>query len=166
MYLHPKNRSISFQKRRKMLCSHHFRVFTWWAKNGPFSCEREAYPSHSHRFQNMPASCERSFNFLKKVNDLTWFVSNIPNSWLWYFVFNRWNKSNGHLPERTWRAGKCFHFLSYRLTLSYHHRICMFRCTSKTKLCVLEKARVLQTRTSISTLHGRQPQENMCILSR
>ena len=30
------------------------------AKNVPFSCEREAYPSHFHRFQNVPASCEQS----------------------------------------------------------------------------------------------------------
>ena len=28
MYLHPKSRSGSFQKRRKMFCFHHFRVFT------------------------------------------------------------------------------------------------------------------------------------------
>ena len=30
------------------------------AKNVPFSCEREAYPSNFHRFQNVPASYERS----------------------------------------------------------------------------------------------------------
>ena len=28
MYLRHKNRSVSFQKRRKMFCSHHFGVFT------------------------------------------------------------------------------------------------------------------------------------------
>ena len=28
MYLNPKNRSVSFQKRRKMSLSHHFQVFT------------------------------------------------------------------------------------------------------------------------------------------
>ena len=33
------------------------------AKNVPFSCEREAYPSHFHRFQNLPASCERSLSW-------------------------------------------------------------------------------------------------------
>ena len=32
------------------------------AKNVPFSCEQEAYPTHFHRFQNVPASCERSLN--------------------------------------------------------------------------------------------------------
>ena len=31
-------------------------------KNVPFSCEREAYPSHFHRFQNVSASCKRSLN--------------------------------------------------------------------------------------------------------
>ena len=28
MYLHPKNRSVSFQKRLKMFCFHHFQVST------------------------------------------------------------------------------------------------------------------------------------------
>ena len=28
MYLHSKNRSVAFQKHRKMFCFHHFRVFT------------------------------------------------------------------------------------------------------------------------------------------
>ena len=67
IYLHPpKNRSVLFQKRRRMFCSHHFRVFTRTVskicrlgfhfqhlpfsksvgKNIPFSCQREAYPSH------------------------------------------------------------------------------------------------------------------------
>ena len=65
MYLHPKNRSVSFQKRLKMFCFHYFQVFTRCrfqnvpvgvplskstvfksaGKNVPFSCEREAYPS-------------------------------------------------------------------------------------------------------------------------
>ena len=69
--LNPKNRSVSFQKRLKMLYFHHFKVFTRCrfqdvpirvpfsksavfkicrfqnlpAKNVPFSCEQEAYPS-------------------------------------------------------------------------------------------------------------------------
>ena len=29
-------------------------------KNVPLSCEREAYPSIFHRFQNVPAACEGS----------------------------------------------------------------------------------------------------------
>ena len=33
-------------------------------KNVPFSCEWEAYPSNFHRFQNVPASCERSLKTL------------------------------------------------------------------------------------------------------
>ena len=81
MYLYPKNRPVSFQKRRQMFCFHHFRVFTRCCfqnlsvkvpfskhtifeicrpKNVPFSCEREAYPSHYHRFQKVPGSCECS----------------------------------------------------------------------------------------------------------
>ena len=95
MYLHPKNRSVSFQKCPKMFCFHHIQVFTRCcfqnvsvrvpfskstvfklcrqkmchfrvngrpirhifhrfqtlpAKNVPFSCEREAYPSHFSPF--------------------------------------------------------------------------------------------------------------------
>ena len=36
MYLHPANQSVLFQKRRKIICFHHFRVFT------------------RHRFQSVP----------------------------------------------------------------------------------------------------------------
>ena len=32
------------------------------SKNVPFSCEREAYPSHFDRLKNFPASCESSLN--------------------------------------------------------------------------------------------------------
>ena len=34
-------------------------------KNVPFSCEREAYPSHYFPFSNVPASCECSLNGVK-----------------------------------------------------------------------------------------------------
>ena len=34
------------------------------AQKMPFSCEREAYPSHSDHFLNVPASCECSLNDL------------------------------------------------------------------------------------------------------
>ena len=37
-----------------------FIVFKICRKNLPFLCEQEAYPSHFHRFQNVPASCERT----------------------------------------------------------------------------------------------------------
>ena len=79
MYLHSKNRSVAFQKHRKMFCFHHssvhrmmfpkctgyssvFKIYRFQnvpAKNVPFSCEREAYRSHFSPFQNVPASCER-----------------------------------------------------------------------------------------------------------
>ena len=69
-YLHPKNRPVSIQKRRKMFCLHHCRVShdavsnlcrlgfrcqiycfrNLPAKNVPFLCEQEAYPSHFSPF--------------------------------------------------------------------------------------------------------------------
>ena len=70
VYIHPKNRPVSFKDRPKMICFHHFQVFTRRrfqnvsvrvpfsksivfkiyrfqnlpAKNVQFSCEWEAYP--------------------------------------------------------------------------------------------------------------------------
>ena len=66
-YLHPKSRSVSFQKCLKMFCFHHIQVFTRCCfqnvfvfkiyrfqnlpgKNVPFSCEQEAYPSNFSPF--------------------------------------------------------------------------------------------------------------------
>ena len=82
-YLQPNIRRVSFQKRRKMfyfyhlessndtvskMCRLEFRFqnlpFSNSSdKNVPFSCELGTYPSHFHRFQNVPASCERSLSF-------------------------------------------------------------------------------------------------------
>ena len=90
MYHHSKNRSVAFQKCRKMF---HFVIFKsshdagsklyclWFrfqnlplsksaSKNVPFSYEQEAYPSHFSPFQNVTASrerclrihCHKSFN--------------------------------------------------------------------------------------------------------
>ena len=80
-YLHPKNRPVSIQKRRKMFCLHHYRVFTRCCLKSrpvrvPFSnstvfeiCRQKmcrfrvnGRPIRHifHRFQNVPASCERS----------------------------------------------------------------------------------------------------------
>ena len=71
MYLNPKDRSVSFQKRMRMFSFHHFQLFTRYhfqkyadwssvfkiyrfqnlpAKNVPFSCEQEAYPSNFSPF--------------------------------------------------------------------------------------------------------------------
>ena len=70
MYLHSKNRSVAFQKHRKMFCfiifecsndavSKMYRLYFRFqnlpfsksaGKNVPFSCEREAYPSHFSPF--------------------------------------------------------------------------------------------------------------------
>ena len=83
VYLHPKNRSISFQKRLKMFFFRHFQVFTRCSFQNvpvrvPFSkstvfkiCRQKmcrfrvnGRPIRRifHRFQNLPASCERSLN--------------------------------------------------------------------------------------------------------
>ena len=80
MYLHPKNRSVSFQMRIKMFCFHHFQVFTRcrfqnvpvrvpFSKSAVFKICRQKMcrfrvngrPMRRifHRFQNLPASCER-----------------------------------------------------------------------------------------------------------
>ena len=76
MCLHSKNRSVAFQKHRKMFCCHHFRMFTRCCFQNvpvivPFSkptvfktCRQKMCRFHVngrpfHRFQNVPASCER-----------------------------------------------------------------------------------------------------------
>ena len=87
MYLHCKNRSIAFQKHRKMFCFHHFRVFTRccfqtvlvivpFSKSTVFKiCQQKMCRFlvngrpifHTlHRFQNVPASCERSLSSTSK----------------------------------------------------------------------------------------------------
>ena len=79
--LHPKNLSVSFQKRLKMFCFHHFQVFTRYSfpnvlirvpfskstvfkiclqKMCRFRVNRRPIRRIFHRFQNVPASCERS----------------------------------------------------------------------------------------------------------
>ena len=65
VYLRPKIRSVSFQKRQKMFCFRHIQVFTRCSfqnvpvralfskstgKNVPFSWERKAYPSNFSPF--------------------------------------------------------------------------------------------------------------------
>ena len=81
MYLNPKNCSVSFQKRLKMFYFHHFEVFTRCRfQNVPirvpfskstvfkicrqkmcrFRVNRRPIRRIFHRFQNVPASCERS----------------------------------------------------------------------------------------------------------
>ena len=80
-YLHPKNRPVSIHKRRKMCCLHHCRVFTrccfkfrpvrvpfskstvfeiCWQKMCRFRVNGRPIRHIFHRFQNVPASCERS----------------------------------------------------------------------------------------------------------
>ena len=77
MNLNPKNSSVSFQKRLKMFYFHHFTVFTRCRfQNVPirvpfsikicrhkmcrFRVDRRPIRRIFHRFQNVPASCERS----------------------------------------------------------------------------------------------------------
>ena len=80
-YLHPRSRSVSLQKCLEMFCFHHFQVFTRCRFQNvsvrvPFSrstvfriCRQKLCRFHVngrpirhifHRFQNVPASCERS----------------------------------------------------------------------------------------------------------
>ena len=81
MYIHPKNPSVSFQQRLKMFFFHHFQAFTRcrfqnvlvgvpFSKSTVFKICRQnicrfrvnGRPIRRifHRFQNLPASCERS----------------------------------------------------------------------------------------------------------
>ena len=81
LYLHPKDRSVSFQKRLQIFCFHHFRVFTQcrfqnvpvrvpFSKSTTFKiCMRKMCRFRVkgrpichifHRFHNVSASCERS----------------------------------------------------------------------------------------------------------
>ena len=85
VYLNPKNRSVSFQKRLKMSYFHHFKVFTrcrfqnvpmrvsfskstvfkiCWQKMCRFHVNRRPIRRIFHNFQNVPASCERSLSSL------------------------------------------------------------------------------------------------------
>ena len=91
VYLHPKNRSVSFHKRLKMFCFHHFRVFTrcrfskmcrlefrfqiYHFQNLPaemcrFRVNGRPIRRIFHRFQNVPASCERSLRVQFDFEDL------------------------------------------------------------------------------------------------
>ena len=90
--LHPKNLSVSFQKRLKLFCFHHFQVFTRCSfPNVPirvpfskstvfkicrqkmcrFRVNRRPIRRIFHRFQNVPASCERSLTQLINRYDKT-----------------------------------------------------------------------------------------------
>ena len=76
--IHPKNLSVSFQKRLKMFYFHHFKVFTRCSFQNmligvPFSksagkkmccfrVNRRPIRRIFHRFQNVPASCEDSLS--------------------------------------------------------------------------------------------------------
>ena len=98
MYLNPKNHSVSFQKRLKMFCFHHFKLFTRCRFQNvpirvPFSkctvfkiCRQKMcrFRVNSRpirhifcRFQNVPASCERSLSFRLLI--VRWSISSIRN---------------------------------------------------------------------------------------
>ena len=93
-YLYPKNRSVSFQKCLKMFCFHHFQVFTRYCfQNVPvrvpfskstvikicrqkmcrFRVNRRPIRRIFHRFQNVPASCERSLRHCCKAKKIPFF---------------------------------------------------------------------------------------------
>ena len=96
-YLQPKSRSVSFQKCLKMFCFHHFQLFTRcrfqnvsvrvpFSKSTVFKICRQKMCRFRvngrpirrilHRFQNVPASCERS---LSRKNALKpkWLVASL-----------------------------------------------------------------------------------------
>ena len=112
MYLHPKNQSVSFKKFLKMFCFHYFEVFTRCHFQGvparvPFSkstvfkiyrqkmchfCVNGRPIRHIfHRFQNVPASCERSL----KIWSRCWHPP--PLCPVIHFVFESWKFSDGCL---------------------------------------------------------------------
>ena len=85
-YLHPKCRSVLIQKHRKLFYFHNFQVFkrcrfqnvplrVKFSKSTVFKmCRQKMCRFHVnerpirhifHRFQNVPASCERGLNFLR-----------------------------------------------------------------------------------------------------
>ena len=87
--LHPKNLSLSFQKWLKMFCFRHFQVFTRcsfpnvpirlpFSKSTVFKICRQKMCRYRvnrrpirrifHRFQNVPASCERSLKLDSRVS--------------------------------------------------------------------------------------------------
>ena len=89
MYLHSKNRSVAFHKHRKMFCFHHFRVLARccfqnvlvivpFSKSTVFKICRQKMCRfrvngrpirHTfHRFQNLPASCERCLRLEETFN--------------------------------------------------------------------------------------------------
>ena len=81
MYLHTKNRSVTFQKSRKMFCFYHFRVFTRCCfqnviyrfqnllkKMCRFRVNERPIRHIFHRFQNVPASCERCLTPMRLIH--------------------------------------------------------------------------------------------------
>ena len=93
-HLHPKNGPVSFQKCLKMFCFHYVQVFTRccfqnmsvrvpFSKSTVFKICRQKMchfrvngrPIRQifHRFQNVPASCERSLSWLHKFDCLQQF---------------------------------------------------------------------------------------------
>ena len=92
VYIHPKNRSVSFQDPPKMFCFHHFQAFTRrrfqnvsvrvpFSKSTVFKiCRQKMCHFRAngrpirrifYRFQNVPASCERSLRVRDKSNIYT-----------------------------------------------------------------------------------------------
>ena len=95
MYLHLKNRSVVFKKRRKIFFFHHLQVFTeYYFQNVlvtvPFSkstvfkicrqkmcrfrVNRRPIRRIFNRFQNVPASCKRGLRHRNKENVVEVFV--------------------------------------------------------------------------------------------
>ena len=108
MYLHSKNRSVAFQKHRKMFCFHHFRVFTRcffqdllviapFSKSTVFKICRQKMSRFRvnwrpirpifHRFQNVPASCKRCLNLTYRLQKLIIGSSMFIEKLCWMYKF-------------------------------------------------------------------------------
>ena len=122
-YLHPKNRPVSIQKRRRMLCLHHCRVFTRccfksipvrvpFSKSTVFKICRQnmcrfrvnGKPIRRifHRFQNVPESCERSLRCQSKFDH---FRSIKYSRWCEYLKIGNFSVLSAGLVEKAQKIG-------------------------------------------------------------
>ena len=139
VYLNPKNYSVSFQKRLKMLYFHHFKVFTRCRfQNVPirapfsksavfkicrqkmcrFRVNRRPIRRIFHRFQNVPASCERS------LSRLTWYLeedySLINNAFWWiFYTFQPLSYNCAQFQAYVFSSNYLFFFFGLMFTLPY-----------------------------------------------
>ena len=137
-YLHPKNRPVSTQRRRKMCCLHHCRFFTRcrfqnvpirvpFSKSAVFKICRQKmcrfrvnrWPIRRifHRFQNVPASCERSLSenkFTRLMSCEIWWVVVGCEMWLIFKTKSLVYHSKANLDEKNF-FGEISHLLTQQI---------------------------------------------------